>query len=66
MNVFDTNLKKNTMLKQLSRWLIAMYDYDVTVSRTLTYCANDLDNVAVLALPDADTQLTEAVFILKL
>lgn len=65
VNAFDTNRKKNTMLKQLSQWLIAIYDYDDTVSTTLASCANDLDNVAVLALPKVDTQLTEKVAVFE-
>lgn len=44
--------RKKTLLKQFSRWLIAAYGHSMGVSRALQECANDLDNVAIIAIPE--------------
>ena len=49
-NEYDTKYNK-TLLKQISRWLIASYNHTHQVSETLRSCGHDLDNVAVIALP---------------
>ncbi|KAL3860944.1 hypothetical protein ACJMK2_007039 [Sinanodonta woodiana] len=49
----DANSKaKNTVLKEISTWLIATYGITTNASRGLTHCAQDLYNVAVFSFPE--------------
>ncbi|XP_052782970.1 glutamate receptor 3-like [Mya arenaria] len=51
-NQFDSkNSSKKTLLKKFSKWLIVIYGHTKGESRALEACADDLDNVAILAIP---------------
>jgi len=45
-----------TLLKQFSRWLVAAYDNSRDVMKMMTSCASDIDNLAVIALPEITAQ----------
>ncbi|KAL3860943.1 hypothetical protein ACJMK2_007038 [Sinanodonta woodiana] len=50
---YDANSKaKNTVLKEISTWLIATYGISTNASRGLKHCAQDLYNVAVFSFPE--------------
>ena len=50
-NNFDC--KQKTLLKMFSRWLVAVYDHTLEGSLWLEEtCADDLDNVVVVAFPE--------------
>ncbi|KAK3586557.1 hypothetical protein CHS0354_022690, partial [Potamilus streckersoni] len=53
-NIFDKrNTIKKTELRKISRWLIALYAQPENVFAELRNVAEDLDNVAVIAIPMA-------------
>lgn len=48
----DSIKNSNTLLTKFSRWLILLYGHNRNVARVLQNCANDLYNVAVIAIPE--------------
>ncbi|XP_052784704.1 glutamate receptor ionotropic, kainate glr-3-like isoform X2 [Mya arenaria] len=59
-NQFDSVIsRRKTLMRQFSRWLVAVYGHSVGVSRALQACANDLDNVAILAVPEIIGDMTD-------
>ena len=65
-NTFDcTTTKQKTLLKQFSRWLVAVYDHTPSDSRSLSACADDLDNVVVIAFPKYNTENSVSVNIIS-
>ena len=61
-NNFDcTTTKQKTLLKLFSRWLVAVYDHMPSDSRSLSACADDLDNVVVVAFPNYNTEASVSV-----
>ncbi|KAL4222939.1 hypothetical protein ACF0H5_018980 [Mactra antiquata] len=51
-----------TLLKQFSHWLIASYDHAQDMSATLGACAEDLNNIAIVAFPKMTKENTETSF----
>ncbi|XP_045200037.2 glutamate receptor 2-like [Mercenaria mercenaria] len=51
-NNFDSLHNEKTVLKMFSRWLVVLYDYTQSDSKALQESANDLDNIAILAVPE--------------
>ncbi|XP_045201044.2 glutamate receptor 2-like [Mercenaria mercenaria] len=54
-NEFDSLNNRTTLLQMFSRWLIVLYDYSRGASEALQDCGNDLDNIAILAVPKLQT-----------
>ena len=42
---------RKTLLKMFSRWLVVMYGYNHCATEILQQDANDIDNIAVVAVP---------------
>ncbi|KAL4220540.1 hypothetical protein ACF0H5_020938 [Mactra antiquata] len=57
-NLFDENRTHNasgtsdTLLKKFARWLVVVYGQTRGVSNSLKACASQLDNVAILSIPE--------------
>ncbi|XP_052784781.1 ionotropic receptor 93a-like [Mya arenaria] len=52
-NKFDQeNGKMKSLLKMFSRWLVAAYEHNFDTIETMTSCASNIDNLAVIAFPE--------------
>ena len=52
-NEFDAKQPApKTLIKMFTRWLVALYGHNRSAELALQACANDLDNVAILAIPE--------------
>ncbi|XP_053403152.1 uncharacterized protein LOC123555399 [Mercenaria mercenaria] len=64
-NTFDAlNRSQKTLLKMFSRWLVVVYGQSHGVPHTLKACANDLDNVAIVAFPGVSGNGLEVLMLL--
>ena len=60
-NNFDSRNNYKTSLRSISRWLVAVYGHTYGVSRALQACADDIDNVVIVAFPEFHGTATETV-----